>query len=350
MKRVAEADGKAAHLPVHLEEIARALRKQADASKPKPPLSYQADIVVRREVTKLARLAGVRRLVSHSATFARAVTELQARESLRASQQRAFDSGVTILARWLDLTHLMPKPEPKQKKKLPPLKRRKAIRRFKLNGNWLEDYGVEMGDRLLVAMTGAVLPGEVGYFRITRTGSDNDYYHNAFHLLHEVDKTCIEWARSRGTICLRNYGNRCMGNHDGDGREVSAYGRVCAVERDRQPVATTLPLRPYDEREGGPTTSLDSEPEVETKAALRARTNQPSAAETKQKLDDLRRRLDYVRNDILGCTERMKLEKQIYDLEHPIGGDWNDWSEWEEEYDAWKEDVRRAIKGTRNPE
>lgn len=29
---------------------------------------------------------------------------------------------------------------------------------------------------------------------------------------------------------------------------------------------------------------------------------------------------------------------------------WNDWSAWGEEYDAWKEDVRRAIKGTRNPE
>ena len=165
-----------------------------------------------------------------------------------------------------------------------------------------------------------------------------------------IDGTCIERARASGTLCLRNYGNRCIGRHDGGGTEFSAYGRVCAVERDRQLVATTLPLRPYDEREGGPTTSLDSEPEVETKAALRARTNQPSDAETKQKLDNLRRRLDYVRDDILGCTERMELEKQIYDLEHPIGGDWNHWSEWEDEYDAWKEDVRRAIKGTRNPE
>lgn len=316
-----------ASLPPHLEQIAKALRARADAKNPKLALSYQASIVVRREVTKLAKLAGVRRLVSHSATFTRAMIELNGRELATASRRRAVASGVNILARWLDLVHLMPQPEPVPKKELPPLKRHKAIRRFRLNGNWLEEYGVEMGDRLLVVMTGDVRSGEVGYFRITETYGERRYYYNAFHFIHEVDETCIEWARPNGSICLRNYGGKCMGKHDGghNARQVYAYGRVCGVERNRVPLETTLTLRPYDEREGGPTTSLSAEPEDVPQTV-----NPPSEAETTRKVDDLRRRLDSIGDDITDCSERMRLEKEIFDIEHPKDADWNDWSAWEE--------------------
>jgi len=316
-----------------LEEIAKALRSRADAKNPGRALSYQASIVVRREVTKLANLAGIRRLVGHSATFTRALIELDGRELTLLSQRRALASSINILARWLDLEHLLPKAEPKPKKELPPLKRHKAIRRFRLNGNWLEDWGAEMGDRLLVAMTGDVKPGEVGYVRITNHWKWGSDYYDAFHFVCEVDETCIEWARPKGNVCLRNYGKRCMGNHAGEGtdREVYAFGRICGVERDRRPLETTLGLRPYDEREGGPTTRVDGP----APRATSAEAEKPKVdADTARRLSELRarlKRLDEEDDQIIRSTERFKLEKEIYDIEHPKEPDWNDWSAWEEE-------------------
>lgn len=53
------------------------------------------------------------------------------------------------------------------------------------------------------------------------------------------------------------------------------------------------------------------------------------AALLAQEIRRLRERLDRIdRDDITNCTAVMKLEKQIYDLEHPI--DLDDWSAWEE--------------------
>jgi hypothetical protein len=327
----------AAPLASHLEEIAQALRSRADAKNPARALSYQASIVVRREVTKLAKLAGVRRLVNHSATFTRALVELDGRELTLLSQRRALASGIDILARWLDLAHVLPKLEPKAKKELPPLKRHKAIRRFKLNGNWLEDWGAEMGDRLLVAMTGDVKPGEVGYVRITQFWGDGgerwSEYYNTFCFVCEVDETCMEWAGAKGNTCLRNYGKRCMGRHAGEGTntEVYAFGRVCGVERDRRPLETTLELRPYDEREGGPTTRIDGP----VPRATSAEAEKPKVdADTARRLSELRarlKRLDEEDDQIIRCTDRFKLETEIYDIEHPKEPDWNDWSAWEEE-------------------
>jgi hypothetical protein len=344
-------------LAPHLEEIARALRERADAKRPKAPLTYQASIVVRREVTKLARLAEVRRLNSHSTTFVRALTELKNKELPFASQRRGLEGGINVLARWLGITDRMPKPEQKQKKRLPSVKRLKGIRRFRHNGNWLEEYGVEMGDRLLVAMTGDVKPGEVGYVRITKTWGEHSHYHDAFHFIHEVDETCIEWARSGGTICLRNYGNKCMGRHNGEkddggqGTVFQALGRVVGVERDRREIETTLSIRPYDEREEPAGTWLQTNPtpvsDKERENLLAAvRQWGPDAVEellrlvaegghskaeilrrvrkliknspTDARIEELRERLRNLRDEGEAWNESgvFQLEREIYDLEH----------------------------------
>jgi hypothetical protein len=50
---------------------------------------------------------------------------------------------------------------------------------------------------------------------------------------------------------------------------------------------------------------------------------------------EIRRRLDRLNEEddqIIRCSERYKLEKQLYDLEHPEN--WNDWSKWEEDEEA----------------
>lgn len=238
-------------LAPHLEEIARSIRKRIDG---KPTEGFGTpNLIVRRTVTRLATLAGTRRLNSHSETFRRALAELQSRELPRASQRREVEGGVRVIAEWLDLAGVLPAPAPKQKKKLPPPERIKGIRRFKLNGNWLEEYGIEMGDRLLVAMTGDVKPGEVAYVCIKSPwGPTGHQTYNSFHFIHEVDETCLAWAREAGgTVCLRNYGGRCMGNHAGEGcrQDMFAFGRVVGAERGRLPLEHTLPVRPYDERE-----------------------------------------------------------------------------------------------------
>jgi hypothetical protein len=320
-------------LAPHLKEIARVIRQKIDGRREG---FGTANLVVRREVTKLAKLADTGRYVSHSKTFIHAMAALRGRELTRGSQKRALASSVTIIARWLELSHLLPPPEPQPKKKLPPLKRHKAIRRFRHNGRWLEEWGVEMGDRLLVAMTGDVKTGELAYVRITthstHQGRTTSRYYDAFHFVCAVDETCLEWARAWGNICLRNYGKRCMGRHDGERSyssfstrtEVFAYGRVCAVERDRRPVETTLGLRPYDEREGV-TTALGPTPQQARPYYPKdGASNDPRLADLKRRLKDLGEEDD----QIIRCTERYKLEKEIFDLEHPIDSD--DWSAWEE--------------------
>ena len=237
-------------LAPHLEEIARAIRQRIDGKKEG---WGTPNFVVRRTVTRLTNLAGTRRLNSHSETFKRAIAELQGRELPRASQRREVEGTVRVIAEWLDLETILPPVAPKQKKALPPPERVKGIRRFKVNGNWLEEYGIEMGDRLLVAMTGDVQPGEVAYVCIKSPwGPTGHQTHKAFHFIHDVDGTCIEWAREEGgTVCLRNYGDKCMGNHAGEGcrKDAFALGRVVGAERDRVPLEHTLPVRPFDERE-----------------------------------------------------------------------------------------------------
>lgn len=60
-------------------EIARLVRSSMDstAKNPQPSLTYEGRIVARREVTTLARVAGVRRLKGNAATFIRALAEFE---------------------------------------------------------------------------------------------------------------------------------------------------------------------------------------------------------------------------------------------------------------------------------
>jgi hypothetical protein len=267
-------------LAPHHEQIVHALRERADSRNPKLKLSREARPVVQRIVTKLANLAKTRRRTSHAETYRRAVAEImrRGRESFRASEYRTVESSAVTLARWLEIADWMPPAEPK--KELPPLVRQKGVRRIRVNGNWLEGYGVEMNDRLLVAMTGEVRPGELGYFELHRwydTGAD--YRHASFFFVSEINKTCRQenYIKQEG-ICLRIHASKCTGEHVGSEAQpvlddsfnrnlwkaATPYGRVCGVERDRQPVETTLNLRPYDEREGQ-TAGLSQKPEPKRK-------------------------------------------------------------------------------------
>lgn len=82
----------------------------------------------------------------------------------------------------------------------------------------------------------------------------------------------------------------------------------------------------------------------------KVQTHHKGGANGSDLLSDLRCRLELLGNDITDCSERMRLEKQIYDLEHPKDPDWNDWSAWEERYDEWKDATRAAIQGKQRPE
>jgi hypothetical protein len=328
-------------LAAHLEEIARAIRAKVDGKREgwgSPNFS------VRRTVTRLANLAGTRRLTSHSATFRRALAELQEKELPHASQRRAVATSVANLARYLDLADVLPQTAAKPAKRPAPPKRIKGIRRIKVNGNWLEEYGIEMNDRLYVAVNGDIKPGEFGYFEVHQVydhGSGTHLCHTSFFFLVERNDTCRkdDWIPQEG-ICLRAFSNRCTGLHVGSreepvlddafnhGIESSAQpiGRVVGVERDRQPIETTLPIRPFDEREAQ-TVKLDWNPEPRSG---RVKKQKPDAND-QRRLSDLKRRLDSLDDDITDCTARMTLEKAIYDLERPKDPDWNDWSAWEEE-------------------
>jgi hypothetical protein len=331
-------------LAPHLEEIARVIRAKIDG---KREGWGSASFAVRRAVTRLARLADSRRLVSHSATFRRAMSELQGKELPRASQRREVESCVKVIARHLNLADLLPQPAPKPAKRLPPPKRIKGVNRIRVGSNRLEGYGIEANDRLLVAVNGDVRPGEFGYFEVHKVyehGSGTHLCHASFYFLVERDETCRQddYIQQEG-VCLRAF-DKCTGLHVGSreepvlddaynfGIEVSAQpiGRVVGVEHDRRPIETTLPIRPYDEREAQ-TVKLDWNP-----APRSGRVRKPkSDANDRRRLTELKSRLDDLDDDITDCTARMKLEKAIFDIEHPKGEgeDWNDWSAWEERED-----------------
>lgn len=59
------------------EEIATLIYGSMEGKHPEPELTYEGRIVVKRSVTRLARLAGVGRLKSHSKTFRRAVVAFE---------------------------------------------------------------------------------------------------------------------------------------------------------------------------------------------------------------------------------------------------------------------------------
>ena len=80
---------------------------------------------------------------------------------------------------------------------------------------------------------------------------------------------------------------------------------------------------------------LDSEPRRTEVSEEREPETPPGVAELRARL----RALDP--DDITNSTARLKLEKEIYDLEHPRAGGADDWPE----YIEWKEATRRALEG-----
>lgn len=88
------------------EEIARLIKSSMDSTSknPKPELTYEGRMVVRREVTTLANVAGVRRLQSHHTTFRRALARFEQKieaEKLTIGEQRAGRLAIEHLWRWL---------------------------------------------------------------------------------------------------------------------------------------------------------------------------------------------------------------------------------------------------------
>lgn len=153
---------------------------------------------------------------------------------------------------------------------------KKVTRRIAVGVVAFESYGIERGDRAIIAMTGDVRVGELGYFE---TGS---YWggdgcprvlrsHSWFAFLCNQDKRCWPHYENGNGICLRSRLDRCEGQHGAEPYEerpieppypgdvlVATYGRVVAVERDGEAVGTSLSFRCLDERERATTTIAPS--------------------------------------------------------------------------------------------
>lgn len=204
-----------------------------------------------------------------------------------------------------------------------------------------------MGDRLLVAMTGEVKPGELGYFEYHHCyDSGADYRHRSFFFVAERGRTCRESAAKAG-VCLRTFVDNCDGRHVGSEDEpvrgslqtivwwdsATPYGRVVGAERDRRPLETTLPVRPYDEREGGPKTFLRQSRSSDAEHGPKDSPPEPRdlAPEQKQRIRELRERIKRIdEEDNYRDEGRLfRLEREIYDLEHPAPApDELDWPEY----------------------
>lgn len=144
------------------------------------------------------------------------------------------------------------------------VKKPKLTRRVRIGIRWLEPFGIERGDTAIIAMTGEVQTGELGYFETYSQDFGEGipvYSYHQFPFLREQDTNCKSWARPRknGGICLQEApikGLRgCRANHRG-----KAYGRVIGVERKRRPVDATLNFRPLDEREQASTRIMRTKP------------------------------------------------------------------------------------------
>ena len=85
-------------------EIAALIKSSVDskAKNPTPYLTYHGRIVVRREVTTMARVVGVRRLTGHAKTFTNALAEFERKQAAGvAVDERTFYLCVEHLWRWL---------------------------------------------------------------------------------------------------------------------------------------------------------------------------------------------------------------------------------------------------------
>jgi hypothetical protein len=95
-------------------EIERLIRSSMDtrAKNPTPFLTCMGRLVVRREITTLARCAGVRRLKGHAAAFSRALSEFErsiAAGVLSPTKERTGRLAIEHLWRWL---HGYTRPQP----------------------------------------------------------------------------------------------------------------------------------------------------------------------------------------------------------------------------------------------
>jgi hypothetical protein len=154
---------------------------------------------------------------------------------------------------------------------------KKVTRRIPVGVVAFESYGIERGDRAIIAMTGDVRVGELGYFETGHYYGGapgvprNLHTHRWFAFLCDQDATCLGHIEPGGHICLRSRLDRCEGEHGAEPYEardpddgapypggvlVKTYGRVVAVERDGVSVDTLLALRGLDEREQA-TTALE---------------------------------------------------------------------------------------------
>jgi hypothetical protein len=162
-------------------------------------------------------------------------------------------------------------------------KKLKLTRRVHVGVVAFEDYGIQRGDIATVAMTGDVRVGELGLFETGdyRGGAPGVprtlYTWRWLAILCEQDESCFSDVAKDGGICLRGGSWGCRGEHGGNEYEsdrerdgfnkehgnvlVQTYGRVIAVERNGEPVKTTLHIRELDEREQATTAfRVDSYP------------------------------------------------------------------------------------------
>lgn len=147
-----------------------------------------------------------------------------------------------------------------------------VTRRIRVGVVAFESLNIQRMDRALVAMTGDVRVGELGYFETGHyvggaPGAPPRHLvsHRWFAFLCDQDALCREWIERSNGICLRRSLDRCEGEHGAEPFEesptwrtdtrspggvlVETYGRVVAVERDGVPIDTSLALRGLDERE-----------------------------------------------------------------------------------------------------
>jgi hypothetical protein len=125
----------------------------------------------------------------------------------------------------------------------------KELRRVRISVRRFEKYGIERGDTAIVVMNGDVRVGELGYFAVTCNRQFDPTHYKQFSFVCEQDSTCSDGyyngPRTVESLCLRHDDvKKCNAHHN-----ATAYGRVCAIERDGQPIETALCLRPFDERE-----------------------------------------------------------------------------------------------------
>lgn len=189
---------------VQHEEIARLIFSSLDtrAQNRRPELTYEGCIVVKRSVTRLARIAGVRRLKSHSQTFRRAIAEFE-RKAL--AERFNPDEGRLILERLWRWLHGYVRPQPETPLN-EPASHRRAESPLRDGDNFQVEHGLMMiempcnvpaenlreGDMVMIRKGERVLDGN---FALVRIRGELTMGH-----IFRIDPDHIRMGRSPGTI------------------------------------------------------------------------------------------------------------------------------------------------------